>query len=45
MSPNYSRFSSTLEDTGDWGFSTLRRRASRHGAAPRVNLPNDDIRF
>lgn len=45
ISPNYSRYSSTLEDTGDWGFSTLRRRASRPGATPRAHLPNDDIQF
>lgn len=47
ISPNYSRFSSTLDDTKDWGFSTLRRRNSRSGLAPRPtpNFPNDDIRF
>ena len=40
--PNYSRYASTLEDTKDWGFSTLRRRNSR---TPGSRFPNDDIRF
>ena len=44
MSPtSYSRsYASTLDDTGDWGFSTLRRRNSR---SSRPSFPNDDIRF
>jgi len=42
-SPSYSRYTSTLEDPKDWGFSTLRRRNSRTGG--RVKYPNDDIRF
>ena len=44
MSPSYSRYASTLDDTGDWGFSTLRRRNSRvSGSCPA--FLNDDIRF
>lgn len=43
ISPCYSRYSSTLDDTKDWGFSTLRRRNSRTGG--RVKFPNDDIRL
>jgi len=42
-SPSYSRYTSTLEDPKDWGFSTLRRRNSRTGG--RVKYPNDDIQF
>merc|ERR1712037_451177 len=44
MSPSYSRYTSTLDDTGDWGFSTLRRRNSRQSGS-RPSFPNDDIRF
>ena len=44
MSPSYSRYASTLDDTGDWGFSTLRRRNSRQSGS-RPSFPNDDIRF
>ena len=46
LSPTYSRYSSTLDDTtGDWGFSTLRRRNSRPNGSARPSFPNDDIRF
>lgn len=44
MSPSYSRYASTLDDTGDWGFSTLRRRNSRPSGS-RPSFQNDDIRF
>lgn len=44
ISPSYSCYSSTLEDTKDWGFSTLRRRNSRQTNS-RPSFQNDDIRF
>jgi len=41
--PNYSRYSSLLDDKHDWGFRTLRRRNSKVGASKM--FPNDDIKF
>jgi len=41
--PNYSRYSSLLDDKHDWGFRTLRRRNSKAGLSKM--FPNDDIKF
>jgi len=40
--PNYSRYSSLLDDKHDWGFRTLKRRNSKAGSKM---FPNDDIKF
>lgn len=42
--PNYSRYSSLLDDKHDWGFRTLRRRNSRLGLS-KVLPPSDDLHF
>ena len=41
-SPNYSRYSSLLDDKHDWGFRTLKRRNSKAGSKM---FQNDDIKF
>jgi len=41
--PNYSRYSSLLDDKHDWGFRTLRRRNSKAGLSKMFQ--NDDIKF
>eukprot|EP00092_Neocalanus_flemingeri_P105148 GFUD01134729.1.p2 GENE.GFUD01134729.1~~GFUD01134729.1.p2 ORF type:complete len:122 (-),score=10.24 GFUD01134729.1:144-509(-) len=41
--PNYSRYSSLLDDKHDWGFRTLRRRNSKAGSSKMFQ--NDDIKF
>lgn len=43
VTPNYSRYSSLLDDKHDWGFRTLRRRNSKAGLSK--IFPSDDIRF
>ena len=40
--PNYSRYSSLLDDKHDWGFRTLKRRNSKAGSKMFLN---DDIKF
>jgi len=42
IAPNYSRYSSLLDDKHDWGFRTLKRRNSKAGSK---TFLNDDIKF
>jgi len=44
ITPNYSRYSSLLDDKHDWGFRTLRRRNSRLGLS-KILPQSDDINF
>ena len=45
MSPSYSRYASTLDDTGDWSFSTLRQCGFQHQFSSMPLIMNCSLNF